>query len=86
MSVGFEFGSLTLAATGKKPPGRHWLEIHMVDEQGAPAAGAAFVVKTGSGEELVGKLDDDGRARLEGLDPGVCQGRFPGHNDSWRPA
>ena len=74
------------SAAVKKAPARHWLEIHLVDEQGAPAAGAAYVVKTGSGQELVGKLDDGGRARLDGLDPGTCEVKFPGHNDSWRPA
>jgi phage protein D len=71
---------------GQKPPKRHWLQIELVDEQGAPVPGAAYVVKTASGEELLGTLDESGKARLGGLDPGSCVVKFPGHNDSWKPA
>jgi type VI secretion system secreted protein VgrG len=70
----------------QKPPKRHWLQIELVDEQGAPVPGAAYVVKTASGEELLGTLDESGKARLGGLDPGSCVVKFPGHNDSWKPA
>jgi len=74
------------AGPAEKPPPRHWLQIELVDEQGAPVPGAAYVVKTGSGEELFGNLDEGGRARIDGIDPGSCVVKFPGHNDSWRPA
>ena len=56
------------------------------DEQGVPMAGARYVVKTAGGEELLGTLDDSGKARIDGIDPGSCVVKFPGHNDSWRPA
>jgi phage protein D len=70
----------------QKPPPRHWLQIELVDGQGAPVPGAAYVVKTSSGKELLGNLDENGRARIDGIDPGNCVVKFPGHNDSWRPA
>jgi len=74
------------AQPAEKPPPRHWLQIELVDEQGAPVSGAQYVVKTGSGEELLGRLDESGKARIDGIDPGSCVVKFPGYNDSWRPA
>ena len=74
------------ASPAQKPPPRHWLEIELVDEQGAPIAGAQYVVKTAGGEELLGRLDDKGKARIDGIDAGTCVVKFPGYNDSWRPA
>jgi phage protein D len=74
------------AGPAQKDPKRHWLQIELVDGQGLPVPGATYVVKTASGQELLGTLDDNGKARLDGLDPGSCVVKFPGHNDSWRPA
>ena len=73
-------------AQHQKPPSRNWIEIELVDQQGAPVAGATYVVKGPDGKEVLGTLDDKGKARLEGLDRGNCVVKFPGHNDSWRPA
>jgi hypothetical protein len=74
------------AAAAQQAPKRHWLQIELVDEQGAPIAGAQYVIKTASGEELLGRLDESGKARIDGIDSGNCVVKFPGHNDSWRPA
>jgi hypothetical protein len=74
------------AQAAAKQPSRHWIEIELVDEQGAPVPGAAYVVKTPGGEEVTGILDGNGKARLTGLKSGSCEVRFPGHGDSWRPA
>ena len=58
-------------------PNKTFIEIALVDRAGAPVAYEAYRVLTPSGETVDGSLDEDGLARLEGLDPGQCQVTFP---------
>lgn len=53
------------------------LEIMLTDEEGRPCAGMPYEVLTPSGQTIAGTLDQEGCARLEGLDPGDCKVRFP---------
>lgn len=53
------------------------LEIMLTDEEGQPCAGMPYEVLTPTGQTIKGTLDDEGCARLDGLDPGDCKVRFP---------
>lgn len=54
-----------------------WLEIELVDEEGNPVPGEQYAIEIPGGATRVGRLDEQGRARIEGLDPGTCQVSFP---------
>lgn len=54
-----------------------WVGIHLVDEDGAPAKGARYRITPPSGIPTEGTLDEDGRALLDGIDPGRCDVEFP---------
>jgi hypothetical protein len=54
-----------------------WLEIELVDEVGNPVPGEQYAVELPGGAIRMGRLDENGRARIEGLDPGACNVSFP---------
>ncbi|MDR0279451.1 MAG: hypothetical protein LBJ37_16355 [Paucimonas sp.] len=54
-----------------------FIEIELLDMQGQPVPGEAWVITLADGSEYRGTLDDQGLARVEGLDPGDCQVVFP---------
>jgi hypothetical protein len=67
-------------------PGRHrpgpdtkltWIEIVLVDEQGRPIPRERYRVVLPDGRSRTGQLDDQGFARLEGIEPGTCDVAFP---------
>lgn len=61
-----------------------WVEVAMLDEDGAPVAGMAYSVTLPNGRVAQGTLDEKGVARIEGFDPGTCQMAFPQlHPDAW---
>lgn len=59
-------------------PNSHWIEIELLDDDGAPQAGVAFEI-LGAGGAVIGSgaLDQDGRARIHGLDWQICNVTFP---------
>ena len=54
-----------------------FVEIELVDDEGKPVAGARYRVTGPDGSVKEGKLDADGRARVEKLKPGLCRVSFP---------
>jgi hypothetical protein len=54
-----------------------WLEIELLDDDGNPVPGEPFSIKLPGGAIRLGRLDQDGRARIAGLDPGSCKVSFP---------
>ena len=50
-----------------------WIELRLVDESGAPAAGRAFRITAPDGSVREGKTDPGGIARVEGIEPGECE-------------
>lgn len=56
---------------------RTWIEIEMVDEDGAPVASERYEVVLTDGSTRRGSLDSLGRVRFDNLVPGSCQIRFP---------
>jgi len=61
----------------KKEEEKTFVAIELKNEDGSPRAGAKYRVTLpdGAGEE--GFLDLDGKARVEGVDPGSCKITFP---------
>ena len=61
-------------------------DIEMVDEEGKPVAGEPYKVILPDGQTAAeGTLDNKGRAKVEGFDPGSCKVSFPNlDKDAWR--
>ena len=66
---------------------KHWIEIELVDEAGKPVAGEPYQVTLPDGSTVAdGTLDEKGRARVEGIDPGTCKVTFPNlDKEAWKP-
>lgn len=63
----------------------HWVGIELKDDEGNPVPGEAYKVKLPDGTLLSGRLDKDGKAKVEGLpEGGDCDISFPRiHGDEW---
>jgi len=61
---------------------KDWLEITLKNEDGSPAADVEYRVVLPDGTEKSGRLDSDGRARLDGIPPGTCTVTFGAEEDS----
>ena len=67
-------------------PEKTWVEIRLVDQDGNPIPAARYKLKITDGSVREGALDDDGRARVAGIDPGSCTVWFPDYDGKeWRP-
>jgi hypothetical protein len=59
------------------PKKKEWLGIELKGGSGKPVPGAAWHVTLPNGDPVEGRLDANGKTRLEGLDPGQCTVKFP---------
>lgn len=87
----FEPGPGSAADTGasKRKPGAKsviivdptktdtFIAIELVDQTGRPVPDAAFEVTPPGMATVKGTLDANGKARIEGINPGTCQVVFP---------
>ena len=63
-----------------------WIGVSLATPDGKPIAGEPFVVELADGKSLVGKLDNLGKVRIEGVDPGTCKVSFPERDaKEWKP-
>jgi hypothetical protein len=61
-----------------------WIEIELVDPSGLPASNERYKLTLPDGAVKWGRLDRDGRARVERLQQGSCQVTFPDRDEeSW---
>ncbi len=60
----------------------HWVGIVLKDRLGNPIPGQAYHVVLPNGEIVEGTLDDQGKAKIEHIDPGECKVTFPGLADA----
>ena len=61
-----------------------WIEIELVGEDDKGIPGEAYKLTTPDGLVAEGTLDQDGFARIEGLEPGTCKICFPKlDKDAW---
>jgi hypothetical protein len=66
------------AISTERAIGVHWIEIELLDMAGKPIAGVAYEVRLPNGAKLTGRLDDEGRARVDGIpEYGECRVGFP---------
>lgn len=64
--------------------GADWVEIVLKDEAGEPAAGVKYRITLADGSVREGELDNEGKARVEGLPPGDHKITFPDLDaESW---
>ncbi len=66
---------------------KSWIEIELLDRKNKPVTGEPYRVTLSDGQTVAeGTLDEKGRARVEGLDPGTCKVTFPKRDKrSWKP-
>ncbi len=66
---------------------KSWIEIELVNDDGKPVPGEKYRVTLPDGTTIdEGTLDEKGRARVEGIDPGTCKVTFPNlDKDAWKP-
>ncbi len=57
---------------------KSWIEVVLVDDDGKPVAGVEYAITLPDGTTETGQTDASGRARLSGIDPGMCQLSFTG--------
>jgi hypothetical protein len=56
---------------------QHWIEIELIDDAGKPVADELYFVELPDGSSLSGRTDSQGRARVDGVDPGTAKVSFP---------
>jgi type VI secretion system secreted protein VgrG len=73
------------ASDDKEDKKLSWIEIKLIDEDGAPVPGERYVVTLPDGKVVAsGTLDSEGFARVDNIDPGNCQVTFPDRDGrSW---
>lgn len=66
---------------------KSWIEIELVDEEDEPVPGEKYKITLPDGSVAQGTLDQNGFARVEGIDSGTCQITFPMlDKDAWETA
>ena len=64
-------------ATAPAADEQHWIEIELLDDEGNPVADEMYFVELPDGSKLSGRTDGQGRARVDGVDPGTAKVSFP---------
>jgi hypothetical protein len=77
-------GSSPPSQTTVSPTKTSWIAIELVDDEGKPVAGESYQITLPDGTNVQGTLDDKGRAKVSGFDPGSCKITFPNlDKDVW---
>jgi type VI secretion system secreted protein VgrG len=64
---------------------KNWVEVHLVDESGANVPNEAVRITLPDGAIAEGTTDDQGKYRVDGIDPGNCTVTFPNlDQDAWK--
>lgn len=74
---GIDKADWKLPAYEKPTTAARWIEFELVDAKGKPMADEAYWIKPPDGDPIEGKLDKDGKARMDDIKPGLCVVRFP---------
>ena len=76
------------AAAAAANPNATFIEIELLDEDGQPVPGEQYEVTLPDGQTVAsGTLDENGAARIEGIDPGQASVTFPNlDKDAWEPS
>jgi hypothetical protein len=69
---------------GDKLRTRSWVEIELLGEDDSPIPEEKYALKLPGGKLVEGTLDDQGKARVDGIPPGRCRVSFPDFDkESW---
>jgi hypothetical protein len=64
----------------------HWIAIELVDQLGKHIPYEDYRVTLPDGTIVEGCLDQKGRAKITGIDPGTCKVSFPNRDENdWKP-
>lgn len=75
------------AKSADQPEKTAWIEVELVDEDGEPVPGERYRITLPDESVAEGSLDEKGKARVEGFEPGNCKVTFPDlDKDAWEPA
>lgn len=66
-----------IGGSGDSSDSETFIEIELLDDSGFPVKAARFELELAGGHRLTGTLDDNGRARVDGISPGGGRVRFP---------
>jgi hypothetical protein len=69
------------AAVAEETPATTWIEIELMTPEGAPVPNEPYKLTLPDGSVTYGRLDRDGRARIEKLQPGSCKITFPNRDE-----
>ena len=62
-----------------------WVEVELLDNDGNPVPGEKYEVKLPDGSVKTGTLDGNGKARVDGVEPGNCEITFPEYDqETWK--
>ena len=64
-------------ATEEEAEEKSWIEIEMVDEEDESVPGEKYKITLPDDTVAEGTLDNNGFARVDGIDPGTCKVTFP---------
>lgn len=80
-------GQTAAAAAAAKTEKKTYISITLKDNMGNPIPNERYRIKLPDGSIQEGRLDANGRAHVDGIDPGTAQVSFPDLDaDDWRPA
>ena len=69
-----------------KKPRKTWVEIELLGMDGSPIPGELYRIALPDGTSVEGRLNERGRARVSGIDPGACTVDFPELDmEAWEP-
>ncbi len=77
------------AASSQSDPGQStgpltWVGVKLFNQQNQPVPGVTYKIKMSDGSEQTGTLDEEGKARVEGVPQGSVEITFPDlHPDEW---
>jgi hypothetical protein len=70
-----------------KKPRKTWVEIELLGMDGSAIPGELYRITLPDGTAVEGRLNERGRARVSGIDPGACTVTFPELDlEAWEPA
>jgi hypothetical protein len=82
-----KFTSSVVASTAAKAEKKTFIAIELKDNLGNLVPNERYRLKLPDGTIQDGRLDANGRARVDGIDPGTAQVSFPDLDaDDWKPA
>jgi type VI secretion system secreted protein VgrG len=72
-----KYGSVQIKPYKRDPEKKSWIEIELLNEEGEPVPGERYSIKLPDGSTVEGTLDENGIARVDGIDPGNCEVSYP---------